>query len=365
MYSHSANQWRLFTPVLLAACFVLTSGPGVNMAPAADPPESADAPAKIAAQTEPPEYPHITLSTCYKVDPRWPQRPENVAWGRTPGVAVDGKDQIWVFTRANPPVQVYDAEGKFIRAWGEEIIGPAATGTAAHQIKIDSRGMIWLADIASHVVRQLTPQGKLLKTLGTAGEPGCDESHFDKPTDMAITPGGEVFVSDGYGNARIVHFDSRGKFVKAWGKLGTGPGEFSLPHAVVLDRQGRLYVADRNNARIQVFDRSGKFLDQWQNLIVPWGFWITPKDEIWVCGCSPMPWRETDDTLSCPPKDQIFMKFDTSGRVLQLWTVPKGNDGEEQPGELNWVHGIAVDSQGNIYASDIIGQRAQKFVRHN
>ena len=89
-----------------------------------------------------------------------------------------------------------------------------------------------------------------------------------------------------------------------------------------------------------------------------------PHDEIWVCGCSPMAWRETDDCLSCPPKDQIFMKFDTTGRVLQLWTTPKGVDGAEQPGDLNWVHGVALDSQGNIYAGDIIGKRAQKFVRH-
>ena len=99
------------------------------------------------------------------------------------------------------------------------------------------------------------------------------------------------------------------------------------------------------------------------SLINPWGLWITPQDEIWVCGCSPMAWRETDDCLSCPPKDQLFMKFDTTGRVLQLWTVPQGRDGQEQPGELNWVHAVAGDAQGNLYAGDILGRRAQKFVR--
>ena len=131
----------------------------------------------------------------------------------------------------------------------------------------------------------------------------------------------------------------------------------------MVDSQGRLYVADRNNVRVQVFDAQGKFLAQWKNILVPWGLWISAKDEIWACGSSPMPWRETDATLGCPPKDQLFMQFDTSGRVVQLWTVPKCADGQEKLGELNWVHGIALDSQGNIYATDITGRRAQKFVR--
>jgi DNA-binding beta-propeller fold protein YncE len=225
--------------------------------------------------------------------------------------------------------------------------------------------MVWLADTANHVVLKCTPEGKLLRTLGTPGRYGCDESHFNRPTDMAITPDGQVFVTDGYGNARVVHFDANGRFVKEWGKLGTGPGEFSLPHAIALDSKGRLYVADRNNARIQVFEQSGRFLDQWQNIMVPWGIFITADDSVWACGCSPMRWGENDRPLSCPPKDQLLVRFDVTGRVRQLWTIPKGEDGAEKPGELNWVHGIAVDRQGNIYATDIIGERAQKFVRHN
>ncbi len=365
MCVQSTSRRRLLTPALIAACCLLSSAAVGTTARAADPSRRQSAPAKTSAPVEAPQYPRVTLSTWYEVDPNWPQRPENMPWGRTPGIAVDAKDRIWVFTRANPPIQVYDPAGKLVRTWGKGMIGPNGTANGSHYIRIDGQGMIWLADVSNHVVLQVTPSGKVLKTLGTPAEPGEDENHLNKPTDVAITPDGEVFVSDGYGNARVVHFDRRGKFVKAWGKLGTRPGEFSLPHAIVLDSKGRLYVADRNNARVQVFDRTGKFLDQWQNLIVPWGLWVTPNDEIWVCGCSPMRWRETDSTLSCPPKDQLFMKFDTSGRVLQLWTVPKGEDGQEKPGELNWVHGIAVDSQGNIYATDIIGARAQKFVRHN
>jgi hypothetical protein len=357
------NHLRLTILGLIAAAVVWASVSNGGRLRAAETAKPQDAASAAAAQTELPAYPRVTLSTWYQVDPSWPQRPENMPWAATPGIYVDGRDQVWVFTRANPPVQVYTAGGKFVRAWGGDLIGTTRTGTSSHHIKIDGQGQVWLADAANHVVLQCTPEGKLVKRLGTAGESGCDETHFNRPTDMAVTPDGQVFVSDGYGNARVVHFDARGRFVKAWGKLGTAPGEFNLPHAIALDSQGRLYVADRNNARVQVFDQEGKFLDQWQNLLVPWGFWVTPKDEIWVCGSSPMPWREEDKVLGCPPKDQLFMKLDTSGRVLQLWTVPKGVDGEEKPGDLNWVHAIALDSQGNIYATDIVGQRAQKFVR--
>jgi hypothetical protein len=305
-----------------------------------------------------PKYPKISLATAYAVDPKWPQKPADFQWGMMPGVAVDAHDHVYVFTRAQPPVQVYDASGKFLRAWGQDTL------KNAHHIKIDHDGNVWVADIGQHVVQKYTPEGKLLLTLGTKDKLGRDRNHLYMPTDMAVTPAGDVFVSDGYGNARVVHFDKSGRYVKEWGELGTKPGQFSIPHAIAVDSRGRLYVADRNNVRIQVFDQEGKLLDVWENLIVPWGLCVTPRDELWVCGSSPMRWRKEDGALGCPPKDQVFMKFNGDGKLLQLWTVPKGADGLERPGECNWVHAIAVDSQGNLYVGDIIGRRAQKFVRH-
>jgi len=338
---------------VICVSFVLALLFHASLLPAADTP----APKPASA------YPRVTLSTWYEVDAQWPQRPAECAWGQTPGIAVDSADRVWVFTRANPPLQCYSADGKFLRSFGQGLVGSTERGLGSHGIRIDRAGNLWLADTAAHVVLQVSPEGRVLRTLGTPGKPGCDEQHFNRPTDMTITPDGQVYVTDGYGNARVVQFDAQGKFVRDWGKLGTAPGEFSLPHSIVVDSQGRLYVADRNNVRVQVFDAQGKFLAQWQNILVPWGLWISAKDEIWACGSSPMPWRETDATLGCPPKDQLFMQFDTSGRVVQLWTVPKCADGQEKLGELNWVHGIALDSQGNIYATDIMGRRAQKFVR--
>ncbi len=326
---------------------------------------------EIAASSRPqaaattPQYPRINLSTWYEVDPAWPQRPGDIPLGQTPAVAVDSQDRVWVYTRAIPPVQVYDAAtGKLLFSWGKDVLGDYLEKMVAHGLRIDSRGHIWLVDLGNHIVLELSPDGKILKVLGTPGEAGCDETHFDKPTDIAVTPSGEVFVADGYGNARVVHFDASGRFVKAWGTLGVKPGQFSVVHNIAIDSKGRLYVADRNNVRVQVFDADGRLLDVWQDLLVPWGMCMMPGDELWICGCSPMPWRDTDEVLSCPPKDQLFMRFDTGGRLRQLWTVPKGNDGAERPGELNWVHAVALDSHGNIFAGDIIGSRVQKFIPH-
>jgi len=294
----------------------------------------------------------------YALDPAWPQRPAEAKWGETPGVAVDAKDQVWVFTRARPPVQVYDTQGKYIRGWGDDAI------QTAHYIRFDREGNVWVTDLGRHVVMQLTPEGKLLRTLGTPGKPGCDETHLNQPTDVVVTPAGDIFVTDGYGNNRVVQFDKDGTFVKAWGKRerGTGPGEFDLPHSIVVDSKGLLYVADRSNARVQVFDAAGKHLASWENVMVPWQLLMTEKDEIWACGSSVMP-RPEKGMPFLPPVDQVLVKLDTTGKVLDRFTLPKGQDGKEQPGEVNWLHGVAFDAKGDLYTCDIKGKRALKFVR--
>jgi DNA-binding beta-propeller fold protein YncE len=312
------------------------------------------------AETKPPyagpAYPKQDLVTVYQVDADWPPGPSGLHWGQTPGLAIDGKGQVWVLTRAEVPVQIFTPDGQFVRSWGKDQFA------AVHQIRFDGAGHVWIADAANHTVRKFTPDGDLLLTLGTEDEPGEDETHLDKPTDMAIAPSGDVFVADGYGNNRIVHFDSVGRFMKSWGTMGTGPGQFSLPHSIAMDSKGRLYVAGRNNNRIQVFDQEGRLLDTFPQVCVPWTIFITKADEVYVCGSSPTGWSD-DPMIGIPPKDQLVMKFDTSGRLLELWTFPFGRTGHEQPGELNWVHGLAVDAQGNLYLGDIMGQRVQKCVR--
>jgi DNA-binding beta-propeller fold protein YncE len=214
-------------------------------------------------------------------------------------------------------VQVYTADGQFVRTWGKgDFQDP-------HQLRIDHEGNIWVADFGLHIVRKFTPEGKLLLTLGTRGKSGEDDAHFYRPTDMAVTPAGDIFVTDGYGNRRIVHFDKNGKFVKTWGKYGSAGGEFVLPHAIVVDAKGILYVADRNSGRIQLFEQSGSFLDQWSNLIMPWGMSINAKGDLWVCGSSPHWWYRNGKYQEY--KDQVFMRFSPDGRVRQVWSIPLGD----------------------------------------
>ena len=305
-------------------------------------------------------YPKISLAVGYQVDPSWPQRPAEFRWRYVTSVAVDKEDRVWMLNEREPQVQVYSTDGKLLEAWR------GLGFRAPHSIRIDAQGNVWIVDYRCQVVRKFTPQGKLLLTLGTLDRPGQDATHFNGPTDVAVTPHGEVFVTDGYGNNRIVHFDARGKFLKTWGKLGVEAGELSQPHSIALDSRGRLYVGERNNCRIQVFDQDGKSLAQWRNLVNPWGIWITPRDEILVCGSSPKRWGRTHN-LGNPPTDQLVFKFNTEGRALELWTFPLAQPGKLIPGEIDWIHGIAADSAGNLYLGDVadnsLSHRAQKFLR--
>ena len=305
-------------------------------------------------------YPQGNLTAGYKVDPSWPKKPGAVRWRYVTGVAVDDRDRVWTLNAVAPQVQVYDADGKLLDAWGGDFF------KSPHYLRLDHEGNVWAADYGLHVVRKFSPKGKILLTLGTPGAAGADETHLSGPTDMAVTRAGDVFVTDGYGNNRVVHFDARGKFVKAWGKLGQGAGELSQPHSIALDSKGRLYVAERNNCRVQVFDQDGKSLAQWRHLINPWGLWVTPKDEVLVCGSTPARWSGRGN-LGNPPSDQIVMKFDTDGRAKELWLFPLAEAGKLVPGHLDWVHGLAADSKGNLYLGDVAddskAHRVQKFLR--
>lgn len=306
-------------------------------------------------------YPKIDLANGYELVPDWPKKPADIEWYVVTGVAVDKQDRVWTFNMNDPPVQVYGAEsGEFLFGWGTgEFKRP-------HFIRIDQDGKVWCADYGRHIVRKYTERGELLLTLGTPDVPGRDEAHLNMPTDMATAPNGDVFVTDGYGNNRIVHYDKHGVFIKSWGQIGVGAGDLSQPHALAMDSNGLLYVCERNNCRVQVFDQSGRSLAQWRNLINPWGIVILPNDEIVVSGTTPARWSERGN-LGNPPHDQIVMRFDTTGRALEQWAFPLCADGNWKPGMTAWVHGTAIDAKGNLYLSDVADEdkthRVQKFRR--
>lgn len=291
-------------------------------------------------------------NSSYRVVPDWPKLPAGYQFGSVPGIAIDSKERVFVFHRGANRLMIFERDGTFASSWGDDLI------EGAHHLKIDRDGSVWLADYRAHVVRKCTADGKVLLTLGTPKTQGEDATHFYQPTDMAFASNGDIYVSDGYGNSRVVQFDREGKYIRTWGKKGKAPGQFNTPHAIAVDSKDRVYVADRGNARIQVFDRSGKFLYLWDQLLVPWGFHVGPKDEIWVCGSSLMP-VASDGSTGLPPKDQLMLKINTKGKILERF----GNPGGQMPGETDWVHCIAVSPRGEVYVGDIQGKRAQKFVR--
>jgi len=305
------------------------------------------------------DYPRNNAAWGYRVDADWPHQKSTYAWKAMPGIAVDEQDLIWTLNRGEMPVQVYTPKGRLVTQWGKNYF------VSPHQICFGAEGHVWIADSHAHAVYKFTRDGDKLLTIGIPGEPGDDNRHLKMPTDMVETPSGEIIISDGYRNNRVFVCNGKGEFIRTWGELGTEPGQFSLPHSIARDSKGRIYVADRNNSRVQIFTEQGRFLSEWVNVCQPWTIRITAGDDVYVCGASPSRWREEDVQMGIPPKDQVVMKFDTTGRVLAWWSFPQGPDKPNlgvKPGELSWVHGMAVDAGGNLYLGDIMGQRVQRFL---
>jgi hypothetical protein len=219
----------------------------------------------------------------YQVVP-FAEPPDTPDWGDTVSVAADGKGSILAFRRAEPPVLIFNREGKFLKSWGTGLFPDI------HSIDVFD-GFVWITDTKDHMVYKFTMDGQQVMALGTKGLTGdnASKTSFNRPTDVAIAPNGDIFVSDGYGNSRIVHFTKDGKFIGIiGGKKGPGQGEFSTPHAIAFDTKGRLLVNDwqpeAKNPRVQIFDQNGKFLEEWTNLGLQRtnGIAVTSDDRVYV-----------------------------------------------------------------------------------
>jgi sugar lactone lactonase YvrE len=198
----------------------------------------------------------------YKVDPNWAQLPQGTTWGgNTTWITADGKGNVVVLVRTAPYFRVFTRDGKFLKAFGND-----GLFESAHSVTIDAQGFLWVTDSAAHVVHKLSPEGRPLMSLGKKGVAGDNTSRdlFNQPNHVAVAPNGDIYVSDGYQNARVVHFSSSGQFIRMIGGVkGSQPGQLQLPHGVALDSRGRILVNDSDNQRVSVFDKEGRFVETW------------------------------------------------------------------------------------------------------
>ncbi len=294
------------------------------------------------------QFASTSTTSSYQVVHGWPTLPEGFALGQVTGVQVDSRNHVFVFHRGDRPVLSFDgATGKLLSSWGDGMFG------SAHGLTLDPQDNVWVTDVKQHQVFKFSNSGELLLTLGAKNVPGLDTTHFNKPTDVAVSRGGDVYISDGYGNSRVVKLTSSGKYVSEWGVKGGNPGEFDTPHGITVDSQGRVYVADRGNSRIQVFDADGKFLHQWKSAELgrPWGVSFAADGFLYVA--------DGGDLHPKPPDRNHVLRLDLNGRILDKW----GSFGSYD-GQFYWAHDVAVSRTGEVYVTDVnVGMRVQKFVR--
>ncbi len=295
----------------------------------------------------------------YRAVPRWQHSPADYQGAEVSAAAVDSRDRVYVFHRGDQPVTVYDRDGNRLDAWGEGVI------VHAHGITIGPDDSVYCTDDFNHTVRKFTPDGQLLMTLGTSGRPsdtGATSIDFRTirhagppfyfPTNVALSPGGEIYVSDGYGNARVHRFSSSGELLASWGQPGTGPGEFRVPHGIAIAADGRVFVADRENSRIQIFAPAGKFLDQWTDIARPCQVTFDAGGNLFVAelGYRAGMWPGTSPPGANAPGGRVSV-FSLTGDLLSRWG---GGDDPCAPGDFFAPHDIRVDSHGDVYVSEVV-----------
>jgi DNA-binding beta-propeller fold protein YncE len=283
----------------------------------------------------------------YRVVEGWGELPPDYHYRDGAAVCVDSNDNVYVFNRGEHPVIVFDKNGKFLRSWGEDI-----GFTNAHGAATGPDDMLYLTDDFGAAVRKCTVQGKVVMTIGVPGKPAERFSGlpFNRCTHTALSPAGEIYVSDGYQNARVHKFSPDGKLLLSWGEPGTGPGQFNLVHNICCDDDGLVYVADRENHRVQIFDGAGKYQGQWNNLMRPCGLFVgRGKNPVAVVG-ELGPESVATLTRDVPNLGPRVSVMSSNGQVLaRLGTRPIG----EGVGQFIAPHGIAVDSRGDIYVAEV------------
>jgi sugar lactone lactonase YvrE len=309
-------------------------------------------------------------------------------------VACDSHDRVYLHTRKGDRVMVYDTDGNFLTQWGDGVF------TRAHGITIH-HDLVYAVDDRDSVIRVFDLDGNFRWMLGEPGKVSDTGYHYPKQAmihhtetvvrdagpfncccNVAVARNGDLFVADGYGNARIHHFSPSGELLNSWGRVGTGPGEFHLPHGIALDHAENVIVCDRENDRLQFFDRTGKFLTQWTDVLRPTDVVVGPDGLIYVSEL----WRPAEPGQGSFVHGHVahdqpgrMSVFNAAGKVVARWGADSNN--RAAPGNFIAPHGLALDSQGSLYVAEVpcsfgghfgrlpmqecLHHQIQKFIRVN
>ncbi len=277
----------------------------------------------------------------YELVDGWAKCPAGWSFIDVCGLSIDSQDRVYILSRSAHPVAVFDREGNLLTSWGEGFF------KRAHGTCVGPDGSVYCTDDGNHTVSKFTPDGKLLLTLGNKDQPS-DTGYvrkeglatikrggppFNRPTGVALSSSGEIYVSDGYRNARVHKFTPDGTLLFSWGEPGNAPGQFRTPHSIWVDKRERVWVADRENNRVQIFDARGEFLSQWTDLSLPTDIFIDDEETVYI---SELSRRVSIFTIN----SKLLARWDSQGQVKEtdLFLAP---------------HTIAVDSKGDLYVGEV------------
>jgi DNA-binding beta-propeller fold protein YncE len=305
----------------------------------------------------------VNSKPTYQVLEGWEQLPSGFEHKDVSDVAVDSYDRVYLLTRSEPRVIVYSRDGRFLRSWGE-----GTFSARPHGITIGPDDAVYIVDEGNNSVRRYSTDGALELEIGPDGrasDTGVDHSighlyeridsirraagPYNKPTKVGVAPNGDLYVSDGYGNARVHHFDAQGKLLGSWGEPGAGPGQFHLPHSVAVAPDGHVLVADRENGRVQIFTPAGEFVTEWKGFHRPAGLCLR-DGMVYVTELSRRPgymsWASPKIGKLDPARVTVL---DLAGNILARW----GGEPSCAPTNFAAPHGVAVDSLGDVYVAEV------------